>query len=93
MVGFLSKILGICIPSTILVMTIVASVFISPAHHITAQTLESILQERNAFKNNPQINLRDLLGGVAVDPGSNKVYVTDDTPLILCLLLIVIQEI
>lgn len=58
-------------------MTVLVSVIISSPHHITAQTLESILQERNAFKNNLQINLGGNLTDIAFNSGLNKVYVTD----------------
>ena len=70
-------------------MAILMSAIMSQPHHITEQTLESILQERSAFKNNPQIKIGGTskiglltkfgvsLGGIAINPALNKVYVTN----------------
>jgi YVTN family beta-propeller protein len=59
-------------------MAILTSV-LQQQHHIAAQTLESILQKRSAFKNNPQIELSfgTKLSDIAINQVTNKVYVTD----------------
>jgi YVTN family beta-propeller protein len=77
MAGFLKKILDICVSSALLGTTILTSVLVSSPHHIAAQTLESIQEERSAFKNNPQIKLGGSLEQIAINSELNKIYVTD----------------
>jgi YVTN family beta-propeller protein len=77
----MSKIRNKCISSILLILVILMSVIILP-QLIMAQTLESILEQRNKFKMNPQIKLSgglpdsavSLCGIPAVNPTTNKIY-------------------
>ena len=72
----MTKIAINCVCSMPLEIIILMSVIILP-HHIAAQTLEGIQEERNRFKMNPQIKLDSGLSSIAVN-SLNKIYVADN---------------
>jgi YVTN family beta-propeller protein len=58
-------------------VTIIISLVTVACNSVIAQTIETILEQRKAFENSPQIKVGSEPHGIAVNEITNKIYVTN----------------